>query len=184
MPRLEDFYHGTSANIPVGSKIVPGKTIGTDYSKDEKSIRRQKTSDLVFTTQNENVAWDYAHAAALASGGRAKVYGVNPSPNAQPGLFNSMHKNFRGSNREDLAEYASSSATVHTQHDIMPGRQGTLPINWHQFGGDTPYGVMNVNHPTPGEVEHGHPGSNMYGEYLRNSSSEINLDSPQKETLF
>lgn len=185
----KQFFHGSSAAIPVGGTLVPGAQIGKRNYPSLRTVGNRVSNSKVFTTTDENTAWDFADSGAKSNnpGIRQRVYVARPSEDARPGLNHNEHPRWNGytGGRENLKEYVSSTAEVADRIDIKPGHQGTFPLNWHQF---TPKNRWHtdVNHPTDEAVHYGHPGSALYNQSLKDTYGEIQPkpEPPQKEKLF
>lgn len=143
MPDLnpQQFYHGTRAPLSPGAILRPHNELSNTRGKPNFADFKDHSRGKVFMTDDEDLAWGYASMGDLRPKGRTSVLRVTPSPDY----------------REGPAETTAKSAKVDDRIDIMPGRQGTLPVNWNQFGKkpDGSYGDP-LNHPSNLAVEHGH----------------------------
>lgn len=150
-PRPERLYHGTDTDLSV---VRPGAEVG------RRNWDQSKKVPGASATASEEYAWHYAQDAEHHHGGRARVYAVDPHPDMQPGKL--------------AEEWVAPHFAVRSSHDIKPGHQGTFLLNWRQFSTSD---VARVNHPSPAEVENGHPNSRMY---LSNTPSRLR-DKPAPE---
>lgn len=140
-------FHGTKANI-TGGKILPGKDHGYSNWKRAGEEYGEPSENSAYASHDEDVAWTFARIAKQE--GRGRVYSVAPHPEMRKGAFH-----------DDIGEYIAPHFTVTSSRDIMPGRQGTLPLNWSQFakeGSDDSH-RWRLNHPLNEDVAYGLPGS-------------------------
>jgi len=189
MDRLDHFYHGSASTVPVGGTMLPAaklepryqnwhlKNAGDSLSRDHVSMNKG----------DEHTAWRFADYASERTGDRAAVYEVQPSSDVKMGLHNSEHPEYRPG-IGDFQEHISSTAKVLKRHDIMPGHQGTFPLNWKQFAADP---EAEVNHPSNENVEryiHGdgpmkaRQAASRAARYIKDPIPPV--EPPQKETLF
>ena len=160
-----NLYHGTDADIPVGGKVLPGNQVGkSNFPGVNRTERGQfGQQEVVNASTREGTgytgfgsdggAWHFALTSAGKHGGRAKVYEVAPHPEQQVGRYHPDHPNYSG---YDYGEYKAPHFEVLRESNIMPGRQGTLPINWRQFSTSKNQSLDTVNHPTEDQVVWGH----------------------------
>lgn len=131
-----DLFHGTSRDIE--GSILPrsihkqprgsGKTSWEDrptYGAGQEYVEAQKALDdyyrehKAYATPNEHYAWNrFAHPTADRGGERGRVYEVEApwDEDVDAGAFS--------------GEYVANRFDITKQHDVKPGRQGTLPIDW------------------------------------------------------
>ena len=134
----QQFFHGTTADIPIGGKILPGSQSGS-RPHTGMEFSRPGEEHHAYATTNEDMAWNYAHSPGQTPGGRARVYSVTPD--------SETHSVPRDAANPNDEERRAVSWTVTGRRDTMPGHQGTLPLNWNQFStGET---IGDVNHPSP-----------------------------------
>jgi hypothetical protein len=166
--RTEAFYHGTTHDIGVGHYVVPARESGKKNYKGTMGYGGQQSGRHAHATTREDEAWDFAtrkvsHSTDQArrqdsptpQDQRARVYEVAPHPMMRKGIYHPDHPR----NRKDVTpvhEWLAPKYKVTAVHDIMPGRQGTIPtVNWNQFSSVKSM-MSDANHPTDEEVEHGH----------------------------
>lgn len=165
--RKQQFFHGTTHDIPVGGYIVPAKQSGRSQWNGA-GYGGQRSESHAFATGKEHEAWHFAdtagtiqrsqylHGYADEAPGRVRVHVVDAAPKMRYGIYNPKnfnHDSRNGSWDEYTAPRFKSKGTI----DIKPGHQGTFPqLNWNQFGGpDFPY-HQDANHPTDEQIEKGH----------------------------
>jgi hypothetical protein len=165
--RNDSFFHGTVHDIGVGRRVLPARESGKSNYKGSMGYGGQRSERHAHATEVEAEAWDFAtrkvdHSSQQAmwqdsprpKSQRARVYEVAPHPMMRKGIYHPDHPR----NRKDVTgvhEWLAPNYKVTAVHDIMPGRQGTIPnINWNQFS--SVKGMSDANHPTDEEVEHGH----------------------------
>jgi hypothetical protein len=168
-------YHGTTHDIQ-GKDIVPHAAGVHDNSLwADAGHSGQKSSDHAFATENENVAWRFAHGAGVSSRwqaersrregvdapepDRVRVHTVAPHPAMTKGVYHRDHTNFgrSGAGNDDLAEWRAPAFRVKGQIDIAPGHQGTFPeLNWHQFRSKEATVGEDMNHPRDDAIRLGH----------------------------
>jgi hypothetical protein len=163
----KQFFHGSDREIK-GTHILPAEKI-----KEEGNYPGMHTAGgrpvgaQAFATTNENVAWNFAGHGR----GRQRVYQVSDDTGTRDlGLYNVEHPDHYGSGRSDLAEHIANQWKIEKRLDIMPGHQGTFPINWAQFKPGMHWG--DVNHPKPQDVEQGHEGSRMRRNYDESQAAQ------------
>ena len=178
-------FHGTTAEIPMGDKVVP---VGRGNSKSVHSSQGyrwgQRSDEHAFASEKEREAWDYAEMAEAGPRkpgsygsneppkGRARVYKVEPAADQVMGRYHPDHpanlKAKEWDRHEPWHEHLTKTGfKVVGQEDIKPGRQGTIPIDWRPSLGN-PRSHHDVNHPYPGEAEHGHMGSQFSKDNFHN----------------
>lgn len=150
MPASHDqFYHGTRhPTLDAGDTLLPHDKLPGNTPN--YADFRKHSAGKVFMATGEQAAWSWSTSGDLHENGRSAVLKVNPGD----GL------------REGPAENTANTAKVTERHDIMPGRQGTLPINWNQFSKHARHLGDAVNHPSDKEIEHGHTPSGLSLETL------------------
>lgn len=129
----KQFFHGTTARLKPGATLLPGTKIGKS-NFGYRRIGGQPSSQQVFSTPDENSAWQFAEYAATKEGSQGNrlprnkrprpiVYEVEPSEDAIPG----EHRQY--------SEYKSSHATVkETKHLGPPDSQLSIPgRNWNRL---------------------------------------------------
>lgn len=164
-------FHGTFHNL--SGAVRPGDDVGHSNHGDTGSEDGQPSRKFAFATGSEEHAWKYASKWAT---GRSRVYEVSAPPSAEKGVYHEVNN-----------EYRAPEFPIKKQIDIMPGRQGTIPINWHQFA---PHKYPDdVNHPSPASVAYGPPGAKRgytprLGDSPAPDSMNWNSDfSRQKDTI-
>lgn len=114
------YYHGTTADIPIGGRILPKR----DVVKFDKNAINTDTvrDDAAHATTDEKTAWSFGFWNA-GKAGRVRVYEVEPGTN-----FRHVEDDPHAEN-EALADYF----VVKNRIDIQPGHQGTLPLDWGKY---------------------------------------------------
>lgn len=181
MGRRENFYHGTGVSLKPGEKVLPADVhgMGAHYG-------HLGSSGHAYATTDEQTAWQFAANAEENTGKRGRVYDLKSNSKAQIGPFNKKHSDYWQGDKENLDEHIAPSWTVKGQHDIMPGRQGTIPINWRQFQDQKSQSntKVNVNHPTPGDVLYGHKGSQALADSQAERKRKARAPAEDKPHLF
>lgn len=178
----KQLYHGSGQDI---TKVLPNKEHGVVSFVGAGKGTEQDASEHAFATSNEHDAWYFAQRAhssftqrdETGAPVRPRVYTVEKHPDTELGIRNAEHPQGPppsrfGLNNVDKEEYRAPHFNVTGRIDIMPGRQGTFPINWNQFGKSNfngPYAHGDLNHPDSLEEELGH-----HAGSLRKHITEVN----------
>lgn len=159
-------YHGTHREIE-GEHILPA----AQTNHGTINFQGLSESDKAYATDQEDVAWQLADTANSLTNrheARTRVHSVEPNKDMTLGV---NHPNNPGFSGENLGEWTAPKFKVKDRIDIMPGRQGTLPVNWNQFRNRAlrprPWGGE-LNHPDDEDIEYGHYGTKMREESKRN----------------
>lgn len=152
MVRSEEFYHGTSKDIPVGGHVVPAEEAGHAASEGyykgmEGGSYVAPQRSRVFMADKPTESWQWAEKAAGNLGGRPRVYMVSPQeePRAELGggrIARTGARHFT-TNRAQVADVdwtpppghiPSIPGSGHWYHQVSGGGvQGTLsPVDWSQ----------------------------------------------------
>ena len=168
-------FHGTRASLDVGDRVLPSRVSGaetglmTSFDTPENASGKYAfaihgSGDHAHTDDDaEHYAWSMANRNHIGTD-RPRVLTVAPSHDMEPGDYHwdsptnedrrQVTESFKSDNH--IPEYRSPTGfRVTGVHDTMPGRQGTLPINWAQF------------HSNRNTVEANHPGDGISDERLR-----------------
>lgn len=146
MARSDQFFHGTRAALEAGDTLVPHNRVPGGGGRPNYEAFADHSRDRVFMAENDEAyAWTWAGMAGMAlrgKGRRSAVLEVDPD-----------HRTVQ----RGVAETTARSARVLKRHDIMPGKQGTFPLNWNQFAKEPARLDADVyNHPNDEQIAKGH----------------------------
>lgn len=158
----DPLYHGTSSFEPkVGDKILPPKKSGAPSywgHLDNDIGYGQSVTKHAFAAPEEISAWQFAKQRAVENSHiRPAVYAVRPLGDIEPGA------------EGDHEVRSKAGFEVTGRHDIMPGHQGTLPLNWAQHV--MPGNAFRANHPA-NDYEDDTPNTRAYPAYAGNAADE------------